>query len=76
MEFSIGSYLDTPTETIEKRILTHPYCNGCMRHGLHTYALWHGHAIRPEYERIAQEEIRLRQATDGVERPGSGRATA
>lgn len=54
-KFSIGSLLDTPTETIEKKILTHPYCDGCMRNGLHIYALWHEHEIRSEYERIARE---------------------
>jgi len=54
--FTIGSYLDTPLEVIEKKLQSHPYCQECARHGLHVYASWHGHPINAEYEKIATEE--------------------
>ncbi len=56
--FSIGSYLNTPSEIIKERLLNHPYCRECMKHGLHIYTSWHGHKIRSLYEEIAQENIR------------------
>jgi len=55
--FSIGSYLETPFNEIERGLLTHPYCRECMKCGLHIYASWHGHKIHSIYENIAMENI-------------------
>lgn len=56
--FTIGSYLDTPWEEIEGKLMNHSYCGECSRHGLHIYTSWHGHKISEEYEKIADEECR------------------
>ncbi len=59
--FSIGSYLDTPSKVIEERLKNHPYCKECRKAGLHIYISWHGHRIRPAYEKIAKEKIQKYQ---------------
>lgn len=57
-KFSIGSYLDTASEIIEERLKKHPYCKECMKIGLHILISWHGHKIRPIYEKIAEEKVK------------------
>lgn len=52
-KFSIGSYLNNSIEGLEEKISEHSYCTTCMERGLHVYAAWHGHEIRPIYEGIA-----------------------
>ncbi len=57
--FSIGSYLDTPSEIIEERLRHHPFCGECVKNGLHVYVSWHGNKeIRPVYEKIAEKQIK------------------
>lgn len=57
--FSVGSYLETPWEIIEKRLKNHSFCKGCVKNGLHNYISWHGNQkLRPIYEKIIQEELK------------------
>lgn len=59
--FSLGYYLDIPSEIIEEKLKNHPFCRECKKDGLHIYVSWYGNKkIRPIYEKIVQEEIRAK----------------